>query len=1065
MYKTRIGVFCSIILLVGTMVWAAPVPDTGKTKCYDDSYFEITCPSLGQPFYGQDANYTINPMSYTKLDSTGNALLDSETTWSMVKDNVSGLIWEMKTNKDGTKNYNDPHDADNTYTWYDSNPATNGGYAGTPGNGTDTEDFIKALNDAKYGGFSNWRLPTFKELVYIVNYNIPYPGPTINTDYFPNTAASWYWSSTTDAGNTNYAWQMYFSYGYGGGYDKSNGNYVRAVRGGQSEVFGYPTLIDNKDGTVTDTSTGLMWQQDTFHRYIWEWALGQCEGLSLAGYDDWRLPTIKELASLAVLSRYDPAIDDKYFPDTVSDFYFSSTSSYYPEQAIGVHFGTGEIDDRQKRSIFQCDCRYYVRAVRGGQHRLPGHLVISSPAQGDSWDAGSVKNISWNTQNISGNVTISISRDGGKTYTSIASNTPNDGNYTWTVTKPGSYNCMIKIEPLNDPSLGIVQGMFSIPKGSISGTVQDLETGTPILGAVISTLSDNTQSQTDGSFQLFLDPGVYDVTISKTGYETITLPNVVVTVNKTTNLDIKMTPPGPLNFISTTNSPPPAEVGVPYNYRLRIKGGAYPYVFSKIYGSLPPGLTLDAAYGNISGTPTTAGSFNFTIRVTDAKGKVAERDFVIDVTDKLKITTASPLTRGTVYVSYFQSFQATGGKQPYTFWKSAGSLPDGLYLSSDGDLSGTPSSYASGSYDFTVTVQDASGRTADKPFHLEIVNPLSISSNRPDDGIVGKAYNFTLTASGGYGDYTWMLYAGTPPAGLAFANGVLSGTPTEATYGTLVFAVTDKEGRIAFRDVIIQVAEPLQILTTSLPNGLINEPYSEAIQIKGGIGPFRFSYTGDLSGITLNTGTGIFSGNPLTAGVSNAVISVSDSTYPTTQSDTQDLSFRVVNTLTIVTSAVFPSGKIGEAMNPVVMSAKGGSSPYAWQTVAGHLPDGVTLNGQTGEITGTPADKGDYMFTIKATDAKSATTQKEFSWHISGSLSIATGAVPDGAKDKPYNFTLEAKGGLPPYQWRIKSGTLPSGLSFSGSTGTIYGKPTTRQTYTFTVEVNDNDSPAGGVPA
>ncbi len=72
-------------------------------------------------------------MSYTKIDSRA-ALLDSAASWVMVKDNVTGLIWEMKTNKDGVINYNDPHDSDNMYTWYDSNPATNGGYVGTPVN-------------------------------------------------------------------------------------------------------------------------------------------------------------------------------------------------------------------------------------------------------------------------------------------------------------------------------------------------------------------------------------------------------------------------------------------------------------------------------------------------------------------------------------------------------------------------------------------------------------------------------------------------------------------------------------------------------------------------------------------------------------------------------------------------------------------------------------------------------------------------------------------------------------------------------------------------------------------
>lgn len=151
MKRSLVSAFGFIILILNAIVWAAPVPDTGVTKCYNATA-EIPCPSSGQPFYGQDAQYTINPMSFTKLDSSGNVLPDSATSWFMVKDNVTGLVWESKTNKDGVKNYNDPHDADNTYTWYDSNPATNGGYAGTQGSGTDTEDFVKSLNDAKYGG-------------------------------------------------------------------------------------------------------------------------------------------------------------------------------------------------------------------------------------------------------------------------------------------------------------------------------------------------------------------------------------------------------------------------------------------------------------------------------------------------------------------------------------------------------------------------------------------------------------------------------------------------------------------------------------------------------------------------------------------------------------------------------------------------------------------------------------------------------------------------------------------------------------------------------------------------
>jgi hypothetical protein len=139
----------------------------------------------------------------------------------------------VKQDKDGVQHYDNPHDADNTYTWYDSNPASNGGDAGTPGIGTDTEDFVDDLNAAHFGGYSDWRLPTIKELDSIVDLSILYPGPTINTVYFPNTAASWYWSSPTYAPSTNGAWVVYFHNGYDSSHNKSHSGYVRAVRGGQ----------------------------------------------------------------------------------------------------------------------------------------------------------------------------------------------------------------------------------------------------------------------------------------------------------------------------------------------------------------------------------------------------------------------------------------------------------------------------------------------------------------------------------------------------------------------------------------------------------------------------------------------------------------------------------------------------------------------------------------------------------------------------------------------------------------------------------------------------------------
>jgi len=103
-----------------------------------------------------------------------------------------------------------------------------------------------------------------------------------------------------------------------------------------------------------------------------------------------------------------------------------------------------------------------VRSVRGGQNLLSDHLNIISPAQAEMWNIGSEIAITWNTQDIPSDVAIHISRNGGKTYSTIAETTPNNGMYTWTVTGPASANCMIKIEALSDLSKTTVQGLFTL---------------------------------------------------------------------------------------------------------------------------------------------------------------------------------------------------------------------------------------------------------------------------------------------------------------------------------------------------------------------------------------------------------------------------------------------------------------------------------------------------------------------------------------------------------------------------------------------------------------------------
>jgi hypothetical protein len=383
----------------------------------------------------------------------------------MVQDNVTRLIWELKTD-DGTI-----HDKDNKFTWYDSNSDTNGGFPGTPSEGTDTEDFINEINAEKFGGKANWRMPKAVELFSIKNFG----EEPIHNMFFPNSMEPffWYWSSDTYTENKAWAWHMDFNYGRIVHHnEKSSLRQVWAVYGKHTNVI--DQFITNPEGTITDISTGLMWERKTDDEgpndkdnfYTWAEALAWVSKLNIdgyLGYTDWRLPTIKELHSIVDPNRYRPSINTDIFPNTQPTSYWSSTTDIvYPNNSCAMSFWFGGNDSSPKKNY------YFVRAVRGGQNQLPNHLNISIPRQSDLWKSFSLMPIKWDKLSIEGNVTISISYDGGKSYQDIVDTTPNTGEYRFEIIDKNSPNCMLKITPLEDPSKETIQGLFSIfPYGDI----------------------------------------------------------------------------------------------------------------------------------------------------------------------------------------------------------------------------------------------------------------------------------------------------------------------------------------------------------------------------------------------------------------------------------------------------------------------------------------------------------------------------------------------------------------------------------------------------------------------
>ncbi len=133
--------------------------------------------------------------------------------WACVRDNKSGLIWEVKSPSAGL------HDINNTYSWYDHNPDSNGGFAGKAKGGTcsgsdcDTESFAKAANAEKLCGFADWHLPSRFELGTITDESVFFPGPAVPKAFFPESLPGKYWSDTTFKTRRAAAWAWRLDYG------------------------------------------------------------------------------------------------------------------------------------------------------------------------------------------------------------------------------------------------------------------------------------------------------------------------------------------------------------------------------------------------------------------------------------------------------------------------------------------------------------------------------------------------------------------------------------------------------------------------------------------------------------------------------------------------------------------------------------------------------------------------------------------------------------------------------------------------------------------------------------
>lgn len=530
------------------------------------------------------------------------------------------------------------------------------------------------------------------------------------------------------------------------------------------------------------------------------------------------------------------------------------------------------------------------------------------------------------------------------------------------------------------------------------------------------------------------------------------------------HFQMNMTAVGGNNLCSLTlgNLPTTGTVGVPYGGTITVTGGTGTgQVFTLASGAVPAGLTL-ASNGSLSGTPTTAGTYTFTVQAVDSAGNTGVRTYTVTIGVPPIVVnppTLPPATNGTPYSA---TISATGGTgSGYTFAVTAGAPPAGLTLSSGGLLTGTPT--AAGTYNFTVTATDSGGNTGLRPYSL-VVQPGAVLTVAPPtlpNAVEDSAYSQTITASGGTGTgYSFAVTAGSLPPGITLApSGALSGTPpTPGSYDFTVTA-TDSAGNTGVRayTLVVQPIGAIVISPPTLPNGTILSAYSQTISATGGTGTgYQFTViAGSLpTGLTLDATSGVLSGTPTARGSFAFTVQVTDSGSHTA---TQAYAITIVGHTLSLAPASLPNGTNGTPYATQTFVASGGVAPYGYAVTAGTLPPGLTL-GTDGVLSGTPTSVGTYGFTVTATDVDGDTATGTYSVQIAAGqvLAVLPPALPNGFWGAPYTATVTATGGTGTgYSFAVSAGSLPAGLTLATG-GAITGTPTVTGNFTLTVTATDS---------